>query len=34
VPGSLLRSELIKRLQYAETKQHEFPPRRNGVFPV
>ncbi|MEK7364670.1 MAG: carboxyl transferase domain-containing protein, partial [candidate division NC10 bacterium] len=34
VPGSLLRSELIKRLQYAETKQHEFAPRRNGVFPV
>ncbi|MBI3030543.1 MAG: acyl-CoA carboxylase subunit beta [Candidatus Rokubacteria bacterium] len=34
VPGSLLRSELIKRLQYAETKQHEFGPRRNGVFPV
>ncbi len=34
VPGSLLRAELIKRLQYAETKQHEFPPRRNGVYPV
>ena len=34
VPGSLLRSELIKRLQYAETKQHEFAPRRNGVYPV
>ncbi len=34
VPGSLLRAELIKRLQYAETKQHDFPPRRNGVYPV
>ncbi len=34
VPGSLLRSELIKRFQYAETKQHEFAPRRNGVYPV
>ncbi len=34
VPGSRLRSELIKRLQFAETKQHEFPPRRNGVYPV
>ena len=34
VPGSELRDELIKRLAYAETKQHEFPPRRNGVFPV
>ena len=34
VPGSLLRTELIKRLQYAETKQLEFPPRRNGVYPV
>ena len=29
-----LRDELIKRLAYAETKQHEFPPRRNGVYPV
>ena len=34
VPGSLLRSELIKRFQYAETKVHKFPPRRNGVYPV
>jgi acetyl-CoA carboxylase carboxyltransferase component len=34
VPGSLLRAELIKRLQFAETKAHDFPPRRNGVYPV
>jgi acetyl-CoA carboxylase carboxyltransferase component len=34
VPGSALRAELIKRLGYAETKVHEFPPRRNGVYPV
>ncbi len=34
VPGSALREELIKRLTYAETKCHEFPPRRNGVYPV
>ena len=34
VPGSALRDELVKRLTYAETKAHEFPPRRNGVFPV
>ncbi|MBI4589641.1 MAG: acyl-CoA carboxylase subunit beta [Candidatus Rokubacteria bacterium] len=34
VPGSLLRAELIKRLQYAESKVHDFPPRRNGVYPV
>jgi acetyl-CoA carboxylase carboxyltransferase component len=34
VPGSALRAELIKRLAYAETKVHEFPPRRNGVYPV
>ncbi len=34
VPGSLLRAELIKRLQFAETKVHEFPARRNGVYPV
>jgi acetyl-CoA carboxylase carboxyltransferase component len=34
VPGSGLRTELIKRLAYAESKQHEFPPRRNGVYPV
>jgi acetyl-CoA carboxylase carboxyltransferase component len=34
VPGSALRAELIKRLAYAETKVHEFPPRRNAVYPV
>jgi acetyl-CoA carboxylase carboxyltransferase component len=34
VPGSALRAELIKRLAYAETKSHEFPARRNGVYPV
>jgi acetyl-CoA carboxylase carboxyltransferase component len=34
VPGGALRDELIKRLAYAETKAHEFPPRRNGVYPV
>jgi acetyl-CoA carboxylase carboxyltransferase component len=34
VPGSLLRAELIKRLRYAEGKQADFPPRRNGVYPV
>ncbi|HSF04444.1 MAG TPA: acyl-CoA carboxylase subunit beta [Methylomirabilota bacterium] len=34
VPGSQLRAELIKRLAYAETKLQEFPPRRNGVYPV
>ena len=34
VPGSALRGELIKRLAYAESKQHEFAPRRNGVYPV
>jgi acetyl-CoA carboxylase carboxyltransferase component len=34
VPGSALRAELIKRLTYAESKQLEFPPRRNGVYPV
>jgi acetyl-CoA carboxylase carboxyltransferase component len=34
VPGSLLRAELVKRLAYAESKQHEFPARRNGVYPV
>ncbi|OLC18058.1 MAG: carboxylase [Candidatus Rokubacteria bacterium 13_1_40CM_69_27] len=34
VPGSALRAELIKRLAYAETKAAEFPPRRNGVYPV
>src|SRR5215467_5990845 len=34
VPGSRLRAELIKRLAYAETKAHEFPQRRNGIYPV
>jgi acetyl-CoA carboxylase carboxyltransferase component len=34
VPGSQLRAELIKRLAFAETKRQEFPPRRNGVYPV
>jgi acetyl-CoA carboxylase carboxyltransferase component len=34
VPGASLRTELVKRLAYAESKAHEFPQRRNGVFPV
>src|SRR5881227_1285107 len=34
VPGASLRAELVKRLAYAESKVHEFPQRRNGVFPV
>jgi acetyl-CoA carboxylase carboxyltransferase component len=34
VPPPELRGELIKRLGYASTKQHRFPPRRNGVYPV
>jgi acetyl-CoA carboxylase carboxyltransferase component len=34
VPGSRLRAELIKRVTYAQTKAHEFPQRRNGVYPV
>jgi methylmalonyl-CoA decarboxylase subunit alpha len=34
VPGGALRDELIKRLSYAQTKAHEFPARRNGVYPV
>jgi acetyl-CoA carboxylase carboxyltransferase component len=34
VPGSRLRGELVKRLTYADTKVHEFPRRRNGVYPV
>src|SRR2546427_543714 len=34
VPGASLRAELVKRLAYAESKAHEFPQRRNGVFPV
>ena len=28
------RAELVKRLAYAESKAHEFPSRRNGVYPV
>ena len=34
VPGSRLRAELIKRLSYAQTKAHDFPQRRNGIYPV
>ena len=34
IAGSELRGELIKRLEYAQSKQLEFPPRRNPVFPV
>jgi acetyl-CoA carboxylase carboxyltransferase component len=34
VAGSALRAALITRLAYAESKHHEFPPRRNGVYPV
>jgi acetyl-CoA carboxylase carboxyltransferase component len=34
VAGSALRAELIKRLAYADTKVHDFPPRRNPVYPV
>jgi acetyl-CoA carboxylase carboxyltransferase component len=34
VPGGALRDELIKRLAYAQTKAHEFPARRNGIYPV
>jgi len=34
VGGSELRGELIRRLAYAESKQLEFPPRRNPVLPA
>jgi acetyl-CoA carboxylase carboxyltransferase component len=34
VPGSALRAELVTRLTYADTKLQDFPPRRNGVYPV
>ena len=34
IAGSELRAELIKRLGYAESKQLDFPPRRNPVQPV
>ncbi len=34
VAGRELRAELIKRLAYAESKQQEFPTRRNPILPV
>jgi acetyl-CoA carboxylase carboxyltransferase component len=34
VAGRELRAELSKRLAYAESKQHEFPTRRNPILPV
>src|SRR5229473_948880 len=34
IAGSELRGELMKRLDYAASKQLEFPARRNPVFPV
>jgi acetyl-CoA carboxylase carboxyltransferase component len=34
IAGSELRGELIKRLEYAQSKQLEFPLRRNPVLPV
>jgi hypothetical protein len=34
VAGRELRGELIKRLAYAESKQLEFPARRNPILPV
>jgi acetyl-CoA carboxylase carboxyltransferase component len=34
VAGSELREELMRRLAFAESKQLEFPPRRNPVTPV
>jgi acetyl-CoA carboxylase carboxyltransferase component len=34
VAGAELRGELIRRLAYAESKQQEFPLRRNPVTPV
>ena len=34
VAGSELRDELIRRLVYAESKQLDFPPRRNPILPV
>ena len=34
VQGSQFRAELVTRLADAATKAHEFPPRRNGVYPV
>jgi len=34
IAGSELRGELIKRIEYAQSKELEFPPRRNPVLPV
>jgi acetyl-CoA carboxylase carboxyltransferase component len=34
VPPSALRTELVKRLAYADTKRRRFPSRRNGIYPV
>ena len=34
IAGSELRGELMKRLDYAASKQLEFPARRNPVLPV
>ncbi len=34
VAGGELRGELVKRLAYAESKQQEFPARRNPITPV
>jgi acetyl-CoA carboxylase carboxyltransferase component len=34
IAGSELRSELVRRLEYATSKQLEFPPRRNPIPPV
>jgi acetyl-CoA carboxylase carboxyltransferase component len=34
VAGRELRGELARRLTYAESKQHEFPSRRNPIVPV
>jgi hypothetical protein len=34
IAGSELRDELLKRLQFAESKRLDFPPRRNPVLPV
>ncbi|HKZ07912.1 MAG TPA: acyl-CoA carboxylase subunit beta [Methylomirabilota bacterium] len=34
VAGRELRGELARRLAHAESKQHEFPPRRNPIVPV
>src|SRR2546427_768625 len=34
VPGGVPRDELLRRLASAQTRVQEFPPRRNGVYPV